>query len=115
MKQKSNKNKDEQIEELIIYLYCTLITKLTEEEKDFEYFKNNYQLVISNHGLYKKMKEEFNLSEKTWIYGDRQRLDVKDVKEFIRLLKEEVKRKGMMPINQMVSVIDKIAGDELSK
>jgi hypothetical protein len=74
------------------------------------------------------MKEEFNLSEKIVSFGtrtDSQEGDVRvrDVKEFIRLLKKELK-KGIiatwvdgdgciMPFDWTIKQIDKLAGEKL--
>jgi len=69
------------------------------------------------------MKEEFNLSEKIVSFGtrtDSQEGDVRvrDVKEFIKLLKKELK-KGIdgdgciMPFDWTIEKIDKLAGEKL--
>jgi len=71
-----------------------------------------------------KTKEEFNLSEKIGIsdelcmFDDNDKLikylDVKDVKEFIRLLKEEMKDKsGSYSEVTRLEKIDKLAGEKL--
>ena len=62
------------------------------------------------------MKEEFNLSEKIEFEGDGgvDWLKIKDVKEFIRLLKEKLRNfygKNCSWLNE----IDKLAGEELLK
>ena len=59
--------------------------------------------------------KEFNLSEKLFIspnFTPRSNLTKEDVKEFIRLLKEELK-KGSMATPTAYDLIDKLAGDDL--
>ena len=60
------------------------------------------------------MKEEFCLSDKSYKRPmskiDRQILDVRDVKEFIKRLKEDLKNHPDIHIDYL---IDKLAGDSL--
>jgi len=61
------------------------------------------------------MEEEFNLSEKM-TSGDRYRFwyHEKDIKEFIRLLKDKLFGDAIKPTdNEAIEIIDKLAGDDL--
>jgi len=57
-----------------------------------------------------KMTTEFNLSEKMKDWVKPTYKEEKDVKEFIRLLKEEFENNESLDINE---TIDKLAGDKL--
>ena len=58
-------------------------------------------------------QQGFNLSEK--IFGTMKVITQEDVKEFIRLLKEEIKIEGIEKsrVNAIFFDIDKLAGDKL--
>jgi len=62
---------------------------------------------------------EFNLSEKEKIWAGEYLFSVDDVKEFIRLLKEDLFIKGEVNegsvINAFLERLDKLAGDKLTK
>ena len=69
------------------------------------------------------MKKEFNLSEKITDYRNSHQepvewLETKDVKEFIKLLKEELKDWGTiekaMEGKSITQIVDKLAGDKLT-
>ncbi|KKN40008.1 hypothetical protein LCGC14_0737790 [marine sediment metagenome] len=67
------------------------------------------------------MKKKFNLSEKIYNWGD-ESVKVKDIKEFLRLLKEDFKKgEKNIPINVPSIVLDynkiinKRAGKDLVK
>jgi len=73
----------------------------------------------------KEIEKEFNLSEKIGITNlfpnNREILKVEDVKEFIKLLKEETGNwnmsnefKGFIKISHVHLIIDKLAGDKLN-
>lgn len=57
--------------------------------------------------------EDFNLSEKRISAGTNYIYKQKDVKEFIRLLKEEIKEKYKWNKKVFFELIDKLAGDKL--
>ena len=42
---------EEKIDAAIKLIYDEVVTKLTEKEKDFEYFKKNYQKILNKHGF----------------------------------------------------------------
>ena len=71
--------------------------------------------------VYVSAPETFNLSEK--IYGEEKRIyghwekviTSEDVKEFIRLLKKEFRQNTYNPMVVINEIIDKLAGEELSK
>jgi len=67
-------------------------------------------------------KEEFNLSEKTFDWGDGKQhpcevISIKDAKEFIRLLKENIivpkECDAGTALREMVKRIDTLAGEKL--
>ena len=63
------------------------------------------------------MKEGFDLSKKMFIVDNNEQhlIMEKDVKEFIRLLKEELKITFPFSENKMKTIVDKLAGSKLVK
>ena len=61
------------------------------------------------------MIKEFNLSKKIWIssFGKQENIPVVEVKEFIRVLKEEVWAYTKITRKRVIAKIDKLVGDEL--
>lgn len=63
------------------------------------------------------MTEEFNLSDKIWFTEDEASLQMGDVKEFIRRLKDEINKFGILKTGVhsrfLCLKIDKLAGDKL--
>jgi hypothetical protein len=63
------------------------------------------------------MNKEFNLSEKEWYDGAMYLYNKEDVKEFIRLLKENIVKQtswnGILK-DMIFEEIDKLAGDKLT-
>lgn len=76
-------------------------TKVEKETKEFNNRKYNIE----------REKKEFNLSEK--IDEKEQCIEVFDVKEFIKLLKEEIGVWGKIPNHKVIDKIDKLAGEKL--